>query len=75
MDDINRVGNGFAFTKDFVLKTCLMLGGFEARFATDNFKSENMQRIEAMWLKIAAATRTTAQLLAEFASLGKIALH
>jgi hypothetical protein len=71
VDDINRVGSGFTFTKDFVLKTCLMLGGFETRFATDNFKSENMQRIEAMWAKIAAATRTTARLLAEFGFSGE----
>jgi hypothetical protein len=66
VDDINHIGKGFAFTKDFVLKTCLMLADLETRFSTANFKSDNMHIIERLWPNIVLATTTTARLLSSF---------
>jgi hypothetical protein len=66
VDDLNKVGQGFAFTKDFVLKTCLMLADFETRFSTANFSTENMRVIEERWPRIRNALHQTAQLLASF---------
>jgi hypothetical protein len=71
VDDINRIGNGFEFSKDFVLKSCLMLGGYETRFSASNFRSENMRQIEAKWPKIAASIRLTVRLLASFGFSGQ----
>jgi uncharacterized protein with ParB-like and HNH nuclease domain len=66
VDDLNKVGKGFAFTKDFVLKTCLMVADFETRFSTANFSTENMRVIEAKWPLIRETLHQTAQLLASF---------
>lgn len=71
VDDINRIGNGFEFSKDFVLKSCLMLGGYETRFSASNFRSENMRQIEAMWPKIAVSIRLTVRLLDSFGFSGQ----
>jgi len=47
VDEINGVGDGFNVNKDFVLKSCLVLGGFkEIAFKVDNFNQENMLHIE-----------------------------
>ncbi|MFZ2421433.1 MAG: DUF262 domain-containing protein [Anaerolineae bacterium] len=66
VDEINRIGRGFAFHKDFVLKNCLMLTDLETRFATANFSSENMAVIEEKWPQISQAIRITARLLHGF---------
>lgn len=70
VDDINRVGDGFEFNKDFVLKTCLMLGDYETRFAAENFKAENMRTIEGIWPQISDAIRGTVRLLDAFGFSG-----
>lgn len=70
VDDTNRIGAGFDFNKDFVLKTCLMLGGYETRFAAENFRTENMKAIERMWPDVMDAIRTTVRLLASFGYSG-----
>lgn len=71
VDDINRVGDGFEFNKDFVLKTCLMLGEYETRFAAENFKAENMHKIEGIWPAISDAIRGTVRLLDAFGFSGE----
>ena len=62
--ELNGIGNGFAFNKDLVLKSCLVLAdvpgiGFKVR----NFTADNMARIENEWSKIRSALRTAAILL------------
>lgn len=67
VDEINAIGSGFGFDKDFVLKSCLVLGDFsDVKFKVDNFTKDNMLKIERLWDKIAAALRTTIQLYASF---------
>lgn len=63
VDDINRQGGHFAFTKDFVLKSCLMLANLETRFSTANFTVLNMKVIEKQWPETEAAIRITIELL------------
>jgi len=47
VDEINAIGEGFAFNKDFVLKSCLVLADFnDIKFKVDNFTKENMVAIE-----------------------------
>lgn len=66
VDDVNKSGQGFNFSKDFVLKTCLMVAGYETRFSTASFTADKMHVIERRWPEIEQAVRTTVALLASF---------
>lgn len=65
VDEINAIGDGFNANKDFVLKNCLVLGGFkDIAFKIDNFNRENMLAIEKKWEEIAKAIKASFMLLA-----------
>jgi len=65
VDEINGIGDGYSVNKDFVLKSCLILGGFkEIAFKVDNFNKENMLKIEKEWDVISNAIRSAVMLLA-----------
>lgn len=50
VDTLNGVGDGFAFDKDFVLKSALVLTDRpDIGFNADNFDKENTEKIEADW--------------------------
>ena len=67
VDEINEIGDGFDFDKDFVLKSCLVLGDIgDIKFKVDNFKKDNMLQIEKLWEDIADAIRTTVKLVSYF---------
>lgn len=66
VDKINRIGTGFTFSKDIVLKSCLVLSDFDVKFMVDNFTKENMAVIERDWEKISGAVRTAIDLIAKF---------
>jgi uncharacterized protein with ParB-like and HNH nuclease domain len=54
--ELNR--HGFAFTRDFVLKTCLTLLGHGARYDVDKFRRPGVRgEIESKWDQIASASR------------------
>ena len=57
VDDLNQIGDGFQFSKDFVLKSCLMLLGIDLRWRVENFTKANMRRIEDQWPDIERALR------------------
>ncbi len=51
-------GHGFAFTRDFVLKTCLTLLGQGARYEVEKFRKAGVrEEIEAKWDDIATAVK------------------
>jgi uncharacterized protein with ParB-like and HNH nuclease domain len=66
VDEINKIGEGFNFNKDFVLKSCLVLADFDVKFQVDNFTKENMAVIEKNWDKTSAAMRAAIELAAKF---------
>ncbi|HLP95654.1 MAG TPA: DUF262 domain-containing protein [Saprospiraceae bacterium] len=67
VDEINKIGDGFDFNKDFVLKSCLVLADFnDIKFKVDNFTKENMATIEKNWDEIAAAIRLSVELVAKY---------
>jgi uncharacterized protein with ParB-like and HNH nuclease domain len=67
VDEINNIGDGFNFNKDFVLKTCLVLGDFrDIAFKVDNFNKTNMLTIEERWEQITDAIQLTVNLIAAF---------
>lgn len=67
VDDINQIGDGFHFNKDFVLKSCLVLADFsDIAFKVDNFNASTMQKIEDEWEEIKEAIRLAVELVASF---------
>ena len=67
VDEINTIGDGFNVTKDFVLKSCLVLSDFsEIAFKVDNFNQTNMLEIEKSWPDICKAIRAAFELLSAF---------
>lgn len=67
VDDLNQIGGGFDFDKDFVLKSCLILTDIkDIAFKVDNFNAENMKNIELKWDEITRALRLSIELVASF---------
>lgn len=59
LDELNM--QGFAFTRDFILKTCLTLLGQGARYEVDKFRKAGVREdIESKWDDITAATKDVA---------------
>jgi hypothetical protein len=66
VDEINKIGDGFDFNKDFVLKCCLVLADFgDIKFKVDNFTKDNMAVIEKSWEQIAFAIRSSIELVSK----------
>ena len=66
VDEINQIGDGFAFNKDIVLKSCLVLADFDVKFKVDNFTKENMKVIENKWDNTSAAMLASIELFAKY---------
>lgn len=65
VDEINKIGDGFSFNKDIVLKSCLVLADFDVKFKVDNFTKENMAIIEKNWDATSAAMRSAIELVSK----------
>jgi len=64
VDELNRIGRGFTFNKDLVLKSCLVLAGIPGiGFKVRNFTADNMAEIESEWSNIRGALHTASLLL------------
>jgi hypothetical protein len=64
VDEVNAIGDGFNINKDFVLKSCLVLGEFrDIAFKVDNFNKNNMLHIEKEWDSISKSIRAAVVLL------------
>jgi len=67
VENLNSVGEGFDFSKDFILKACLVLSDVpKIEFKVDNFNRENMVMIEKAWPEIARALRLTTALVSSW---------
>jgi uncharacterized protein with ParB-like and HNH nuclease domain len=67
VDEINNIGYGFNFDKDFVLKTCLVLSDFtNIAFKVDNFNKKNMLTIEKNWDGISDSIRLAVNLVSSY---------
>lgn len=65
-DEINNIGDGFDFSKDFVLKACLVLSDLDVAFQVKNFTKANMMKIEEEWDILAHSIRTAVELIDSF---------
>lgn len=67
VEEINKMGDGFNFNKDFVLKSCLVLNDFSnIAFKVDNFNKANMLKIEDSWDEVTNAIRIAVGLVDSF---------
>ena len=65
VDDLNKTGEGFDFSKDLVLKAGLMLADIgSVNFRVQNFNRENMAVLERCWPDVKQALTLAARLLA-----------
>lgn len=66
-DALNKIGNGYGFGKDFVLKACLYLtGNLPIQYKVKNFTKTNLRAIEANWDRIRESLSTTVRLVSRF---------
>ena len=65
VDEINKIGDGFSFDKDNVLKTCLVLADLDVKFKVDNFTKKNMALIEKNWDGISLALKSAILLISK----------
>ncbi len=67
VDDLNETRDGFALSKDFVLKAGLMLTDISSvGFKVTNFNAQNMATLEDNWDRISSALHLTVRLAAQF---------
>ena len=67
VDTLNKVGSGFLFSKDLVLKAGLLLSDIgNVGFKVNNFDQSNMTKFENRWDDIKNALSLTVQLVSDF---------
>lgn len=67
VNDMNRIGDGFDFSKDLVLKAGLMLSDIgNVGFKVENFNKDNMAKLESNWISIRDTLLLTVQLISSF---------
>jgi hypothetical protein len=72
VDELNRIGTGFALSQDFVLKAGLMLADIASvGFKVENFTAANMATLEGNWPAIRTALVRTVELVASFGFNGQ----
>ena len=72
VDELNRIGVGFSFSKDLVLKAGLMLSDIgSVGFKVDNFNRDHMDVFEGKWDDIKRALTLTVQLISGFGFTGQ----
>lgn len=66
-DNINAIGSGYSFGKDFVLKGCLYLtDDLPIQYKVKNFTRTNLEKIENNWDNITHNIEMTVQLMHKF---------
>lgn len=63
---INKLGDGFNFDNDFIMRSCLMLTDCDVLFKVGSFKTENVNKIKNNWGNIKNAIKSTIDLLVEY---------
>ncbi|MDT0636384.1 DUF262 domain-containing protein [Spectribacter hydrogenoxidans] len=72
VDEMNAEGDGFAYSKDLVLKAGLMLADIgSVGFKVENFNKANMARLEEQWQAIRSSLILAVRLLASFGFNGQ----
>lgn len=66
-DEINKIGTGYKFGKDFVMKGAMYLTeGLPIRYKVSSFTKENLEKIETNWENIKESLNQTVLLLSSY---------
>ena len=66
-DEINTIGNGYSFGKDFVMKAAMYLTeNLPIQYKVSSFTRENLEKIEDHWEATKDAVRDTVKLVSRF---------
>lgn len=66
LTSINRKGEGFRFTNDFIMRSCLYLIDLPTSLKIMTFRKESVLSIKDRWLEIKKAITDTVDLLCDF---------
>ena len=71
-DDINKIGTGYSFGKDFVMKAAMYLTeGLPIQYKVSSFTKENLEKIENNWENIKSSIESTIRLISNFGFINK----
>ncbi len=66
LSEINKKGEGFKFSNDFIMRTCLYLLDMSVALKVETFKKDSILKIKENWDAIQEAIKDTVDLLNEF---------
>ena len=66
LSEINKKGEGFKFSNDFIMRTCLYLLDMSVALKVETFKKDSVLKIKENWDAIRKAIKDTVDLLNEF---------
>ena len=66
LSKINKKGEGFNFSNDFIMRTCLYLLNLPVTLKVETFKRDSVLKIKDNWAAICKAIEDTVDLLNEF---------
>lgn len=66
LSGINKKGEGFKFSNDFVMRTCLYLLDMPVALKVETFKKDSVLKIKDNWEAIKKSIKETVDLLVEF---------
>lgn len=64
--EINKSGEGYKFSNDFIMRTCLYVLDMSVTLKVETFKKESVMKIKNNWENIRKAIKDTVDLLNEF---------
>ena len=66
LSEINKIGEGFKFSNDFIMRTCLYVLGMSVTLKVETFKKDSVIKIKDSWDDISSAIKQTVNLLNDF---------
>lgn len=66
IEEINKKGERFKFSNDFIMRSCLVLADCDVLFKVNNFGKDNVEKIKEQWSNIKDSLYKTVDLLVEW---------
>lgn len=66
LSEINRIGEGYKFSNDFIMRTCLYVLDMSVTLKVETFKKDSVLKIKENWPEIKKAIKDVVELLNEF---------
>lgn len=66
LSDINKTGEGYKFSNDFIMRTCLYVLEMSVTLKVETFKKDSVLKIKENWESISGAIKSTVDLLNDF---------